>query len=92
VIGMRVMDYSTDFKSQRALLNEQVGGTYRAFVQSLVPRYGVVWYDIAFGYLMLVLTAGQCAHSPTSASGSARSASGMAPPRYWRCGLIGAPA
>ena len=50
------MDYSTDFKSQRALLNEQGGGNYRALVQSLVPRYGVVWRDIAFGYLMLALT------------------------------------
>ncbi len=51
-----MMDYSADFKSQRALFDQQAGGTYRAFVQSLSPRFVVVWRDIALGYLMLLLT------------------------------------
>lgn len=50
------MDFSTNFSSRRMALNEETGGQYRAFLQSLTPHYGRVWRDIAFGYLMMALT------------------------------------
>jgi len=50
------MDFSANFNSKRAALDEETGGKYREFLQSLTPRYCLVWRDIAFGYAMLALT------------------------------------
>ena len=43
------MDFSTSFSSKRMALNEETGGKYRLFLQTLTPNYGRVWRDIAFG-------------------------------------------
>jgi len=50
------MDFSANFSSKRMALNEETGGKYREFLQTLTPYYGRVWRDIGFGYAMLALT------------------------------------